>query len=128
MEAPVLPGELLARYLLSRTQFSSQKRVVKSSAFMPPPSGELSVFRTEGMDAEAVWELGERCVAGPQGRTLWGRADVLAGDVGEVGLTVDADDDPPRHANIVGWPEEKDAQKMLALELAERASLSLRSA
>ena len=102
MEAPVLPGETLARYLLSKTQFSSQKWVVKSSAFMPPPSGELSVFRTGGMDAEAVWELGERCVAGPQGRTLKARADILAGDVGEVGLTVHADDAPPRHASKIG--------------------------
>jgi hypothetical protein len=28
---------------------------------------------------------------------------------------------PPRHANIIGWPEEKSEQKQIAMELAAEA-------
>ena len=127
MDMAVTPTELLARFLLSRSLFSREKRTVKSSAFMPPPSGELSVFRIEGLSAGETWELGERHVARPQQRRLHGRADMVARAVTESGLKVNPDDDPPRHATIVGWPDSKDAQKSIALELAVRAKLRLRS-
>jgi hypothetical protein len=34
---------------------------------------------------------------------------------------------PARHANIVGWPADKSAQKLCAQELAARATLKLPS-
>ena len=34
-------------------------------------------------------------------------------------------DIPPRHADLIGWPEEKSARKLIALELAEQAELEL---
>ena len=52
---------------------------------------------------------------------------MIAVTVQEVGLKIDADNDPPRHANIVGWPKEKSARKLMALESSERATLKLRS-
>ena len=51
----------------------------------------------------------------------------MATTVRETGLTIDPDNDPPRHANILGWPEEKSEQKLIALELSESAKLKLRS-
>jgi hypothetical protein len=59
----------------------------------------------------------------PQGKTLYGRGDVLASVVGNSNLTIIPDDDPPRHANIVDWPEDKSAQKLLAIELAKQTTL-----
>ena len=47
-------------------------------------------------------------------------------DVRDFGLDVDPDDDPPRHAVIVNWPVEKPAWKLIALKLADRATLGLR--
>ena len=125
MAADIHPAEPLCRYLLSKSQFRVQKGEVKGSAFMPPPSLALSVFRTQGLAEPEVWDLGRQYVASPQGRTMHGRADVVAEAVQDAGLRVDADDDPPRHANIVGWPGEKHAQKIVAHALALRAKLSL---
>lgn len=124
---PLDKGEPLTRFLLSRSLFSRAKGRVKHNAFMPPADLRLSVFRTYDLDEPDIWDLGQRCVATVQPeKGLHGRADVLVSVVLENELQVDPDDVPPRHASITGWPESKDAQKMLALELAERASLRAR--
>jgi hypothetical protein len=39
---------------------------------------------------------------------------------------LEPDDNPPRHANIVGWPAGKDAQKSLAQQLASETELILK--
>ena len=119
------PDEMLARYLLSRSQFSRHKQLVKSSAFMPPPSNELSMFRIDGLPEAQAWRLGLTHVAEPQQRTLYGRADLGTATVAGVGLSARPDDDPPRHVSVVGWPEEKHAQKLIALQLAQAAALRL---
>ncbi len=93
----------------------------KAAAFMPPKDLKLSVFQIVGLRIPAIWRLGVVHVAGPSQRTLYGRADVRRTVVDEVGLAVEADNDPPRHAAIVGWPIEKSAQKLYALDLAGRA-------
>jgi hypothetical protein len=53
------------------------------------------------------------------------RADIVVRDVEAASLRVVLDDMPPRHANVIGWPEEKSARKVRAAELAARASLKL---
>lgn len=126
MTGEVDPNEPLARYLLSRSHFSVQKRLVKSSAFMPSPTGELSVFRVRDLAEKEVWALGNQHVAVPQQRTLYGQANFSARIVTNAGLHVRPDDNPPRHADVVGWPVEKDAQKMVALELSQSATLLLK--
>ena len=50
-------------------------------------------------------------------------SSVLQVHLKQVHLKVKLDNDPPRHANIYGWPEEKAEQKVLALKLAEQAEL-----
>lgn len=121
--------EPLSRYLLSKTQFSQQNNRVKSSAFMPPSDLRLSVFRTQGLSDGEIWELGEEEVVqkAPTPKTLYGRAEIVALTVSAVGLKVHPDNTPPRHANITGWPQEKSAQKLIALQLAEEATLKLHS-
>jgi hypothetical protein len=89
---------------------------------MPPEDKRLSVFRTSGLREYEIWELGGSLRA----KLCWGRADIAAGDVSETGLAVAADDIPPRHANIVGWPDDNSAIKLKALELSERAHLRLK--
>ena len=119
---------MLSRYLLSRSLFSPQKKRVKSSAFLPPPDLKLSVFRVNGLTKKEIWELGEREVVQKQStsKTLYGRADVKASKVWDVNLRIDPNDIPPRHADLIGWPEEKSARKLIALELAEQAALELK--
>jgi hypothetical protein len=55
--------------------------------------------------------------------TLYGRADVTASVCFAQGLNIEAAPvhGNPNHANIGGWPAEKDARKMVAMELATRA-------
>ena len=90
---------------------------------MPNRDRELSVFRVQGISEEQIWTIGQNYVSEPQGRTLYGRGDVSASVVVESKLTIIPDDNPPRHANIVGWPEDKSAQKLIALELAGKSTL-----
>ncbi len=43
-------------------------------------------------------------------------------DVASVGLRLVADDNPPRHADIAGWPTEKDATMSAAQQLASSST------
>lgn len=90
---------------------------------MPPPDRRLSVYQIRGLTEAQIWKLGRLFVAGR--RTLHGRADVRAAIIHGVGLSVDADNMPVRHANVIGWPEKSKA-KLLAQLLANQASLEVR--
>ncbi|MDY7000562.1 MAG: hypothetical protein SVS15_02120 [Thermodesulfobacteriota bacterium] len=117
----------MARYLLERRNyFSIENKRVKPKAFMPARDLKLSVYRVEGLTDQELWEIGENSVAQPSGRTLHGSAEILASRVLEKDLNIDPDDIPPRHANVIGWPQEKHEQKSVAQELAAVAVLKLR--
>jgi len=96
---------------------------------MPPPDLRLSVFRTDGLTLEKVWEIGNREVINfmAQPKELYGVADIKVSQVKKVNLEVDPNDNPPRHANIIGWPPEKPRQMLIATELAAAAKLVLRA-
>lgn len=119
------PEEDISRYILNKSCFSSQNRRVKYSAFLPASNGETSVFRITGLLDYEIWEIGHREVAQKRGKPLLGRADISALHVLEEGLRMKPDNNPPRHANIIGWPEEKSGQKLIAMELAANAQLHL---
>jgi hypothetical protein len=90
---------------------------------MPPlPDKRLSVFRISGLHENDIWGIGENL----RTQSLLGRADIKALAVFETGLSIDPDNTPPRHANIIGWPEDSSAIKLKAIELAEKAQLHLK--
>jgi hypothetical protein len=121
--------EPLGRYIFSKSHFSSENNKVKSSAFMPPIDLKLSVFRTRGLNEIEIWHIAENEIIKnkPSPTTLYGRAEILSFAVKSAGLEIDPDNTPPRHANIIGWPQEKDKQKMIAIELTTKASLVLKT-
>jgi len=91
---------------------------------MPPASG-LSVYRTCGCQEEKVWWLGERYVYRKRkdGKPILARADLMAADFFEQNLEVKKHPYPhPRHANVIGWPDDKPSRKMKATELANKAT------
>ncbi len=91
-----------------------------------PNQGEVSVFRVDGLIAAQIWEIGDE-IAEQRARTLYARSDIKAGEVGRNGLDILPAEPPPRHANIVGWPEnDKPRQKLMALQLVAVATLVLR--
>jgi hypothetical protein len=131
MELPsvVNDSESLARYLTQSNHFHLPTNSVRAKAFEPPANLRLSVFRIDGLTIEDVWRLGQTNVMDrmPQPRTLYGIANIKVGPTQDLNLTVYADNDPPRHASVVGWPDDKSARKLIAMELAANAKLVLRS-
>ena len=122
----VSPEEKLTRYILHKNHFSILHQRVKYAAFLPAPNGETSVFRVSGLEATTIWEIGDKEVAMRRGTPVLGRADILAAHVFSRKLKIVPDDNPPRHANITGWSEEKSERKLIAMELAEDARLYLK--
>jgi hypothetical protein len=113
--------EMLARYVLY-ARWIRTDLTVKPDAFIPQPHPDLSVTRHVRLTETAIWNIGG-LIAQRRSLLLSGRADILAGDVVAQNLLVSADPQPDNknHANITGWPPEKAAQKMKALELAKVA-------
>ncbi|MEW6416654.1 MAG: hypothetical protein AB1480_00830 [Nitrospirota bacterium] len=122
----VSPEETLTRYILHINHFSSLYRRVKYVVFMPAPNGETSVFRISHLSDNEIWGIGDREVAQKRSRPLLGRADIAAFHILSNKLKIAPDNNPPRHANIIGWPREKSEQKLIAMELAENAQLHLK--
>lgn len=119
-------GEDLARFLTSSNQFSTAR--VKHAAFLPyAKDNRTSVFRHGRDSTAALWALGWKHVAG--GRTIRGAGMVRASEVRAATLEVLADEPPPRHAAITGWPLlddpvlQKAKQKELAMQIASKAVL-----
>jgi hypothetical protein len=119
--APVVVSALspLARYLYERKHFSIQNGRVKERAFLPPPSLRLSVFVVDALSHGEIVALG----SGVTERELLAYAMLNNSVAAEQGLAVERDDTPLRHAEIVGWPSEKEHQKEIARELAAAAQL-----
>lgn len=122
----VADNEPLARFLTSDGQFNST--MAKPPGFMPGPlDARTSVFRQAANPVAALWEMAERET--PNRRTR-AAAVLTAADVRLATLEVEADEPPPRHANIAGWPEiandpvaTRAKCKELALLLAQASTL-----
>ena len=121
----VRDDESIVRYIFDSKHFHKPKNAVKPDAFLPHGNPlETSVFRVDGLIDEDIWHIGSS-IAQKRERSLKARANFEARAISGTPLRFDPNDDPPRHANIVGWPQEKSDQLQLALEIAEKATLQL---
>jgi hypothetical protein len=120
-------AENLTRFIFSTSHVNlGQQQRVKPGAFLPSKGAlETSVFRTVGLNAASVQTIGVMVGQWSGGRNLKAWGDVSAGVVFDIGLDVRPDNDPERHAAIVGWPVHKDEQISLAQQLAAEALLRL---
>jgi hypothetical protein len=110
--------EDLARFLTSKSQFNA--RGVKPSAFLPSPADqETSVFRHGAEPQADLWRIGDEHAAGD--RSVHGVGIVKAADVRGAELDVFADEPPPRHAAIRGWPRTADDPELQKAQQKERA-------
>lgn len=118
----VASHETLARYVLSGNHIRAANQTLKPDAFIPPPHGSLSVTRHLSATEDELWAVGKD-IARSRVRTLHGRGDVGATVCINQDLAVEADPvgDNPNHANIVGWPADKPARKIIAQEIAAAA-------
>jgi hypothetical protein len=138
-DVPVEDDERLARTILTerhvRKDVRAEKLTPKPEAFLPFSRVELSVIKHREISEAELWAIGREVSAmreaGDQsGRNfpLVGRGDFRARDARELKLDVKPVEGlglPRNHANIVGWPPEKPAQMMRAVEIAARATFVL---
>jgi hypothetical protein len=120
---PVSDDEELARYIFSSSHVRRADKSLKPDAFMPPMNLELSVTRHLATNEVELWGIGET-VALASSRTLRGRADIDTKACLGQKLSVQAAPiipQNPNHAHIVGWPADKPARKIVALEIAAKA-------
>ncbi len=116
----VADEEDLARFLTSSGHYS--EKAVKPSAFMPnPKNGETAVFRhgaepLEDLKAIAQAEVGAE-------RRIHGAAIVKARMVRQAELELQANEPPPRHADIISWPWSKDDPEFGKAERKAKAAL-----
>ena len=135
-DVPVEDDERLARMILTekhvRKDVRTEKLTLTPLAFLPFSRVELSVIRHREITEAELWEIGggvsARREAGDQfGRKfpLVGRGDFFARDARKQKLDVKPLEGfglPRNHADVVGWPPEKPAQMMHAIEIAARAT------
>lgn len=88
-----------------------------------PYKGGTSLFRTDGLPQEGIWNLG-RGIAEPQQLTLHGRGDLVVAAI-VAPLSIREDDEPSRHVELLDWPDDKHRQKIIAMHLANAAALVL---
>lgn len=119
--AEVGQDEQLARFLFDRKEIRSDGSL-HWRAFLPNRDGETSVSRVDGCKEGKILAMGFD-VARARGQALIGRGEVLASSVYALSLQVRADNDlASRHADIIGWPDEKDRKQAVAIDLADKAT------
>lgn len=115
-------NERLSRFVMSRNEFRPSDQTVKAKAFIPPRNKRLSVYRTSTLSEEEIWSIGNELVAEPRGKTLYGRADLLAQDVYALQQKVEPETSVhPLHADIIPWPDGRADILFLATQLAVRS-------
>jgi len=116
------PGERLSRFIFDSGQLRAAAPRIKHHAFMPPPTGRLSVYWTEGVGEEAVWAICAAHVTPLRTKPVLVRGDFNSLAVYAENLRVDVDGVPhERHANVVGWEMGSTKTRLQALKLAESA-------
>ena len=127
LPAEVSSGERLSRYVFTKRYLKKTTDRLSPEAFTPhKTSRETSIYRTDGCSEENIWELSEKYVTAyrPDHKSALGRGDLTAQVVFDQKLNVVPHPIPhPRHANIVGWPDEpgSELELMKATELANQA-------
>ena len=121
-------NELVARFVVVKRWIRSNQSV-RHNAYMPPRDKKLSVTRHKGISTEKLWSHG-KAVAEVRAATekrdvhLLGRSDVRVSDVRE--QNIEAVPHPIwrenwNHSHLIGWPEDKPRQMMIAKLIAAEA-------
>lgn len=120
---PVIDEESLAHFIEHRSEIIPTKHKVRYNAFLPSRHTlSLSVFRIDGLKNSTIWGLGDEFVG-----NVIARGDLYARDYLAEELEIQPTMEPhPLHANVMGWPEEKQKQNFIAKNLASRAILHIR--
>jgi len=128
---PLQPDTLLARFTAGKDVRAEQKPRVKESFLLPrwddgASAWALSTSRVDGLNSLEMRAWGEAWVhknLGPS-RTLKARCCLPVRAFLAQGLQTDFDDEPPRHVNVLGWPDAPEDRIAIALELCREVEES----
>ena len=110
-----------ARFATENGRFKNH--VVKPKLFEPNRRLELSVFQVSGFSCNRIEDLGVGVVKDhPKSTRLYGWGEVNENVVLETGLQIDYDNIPPRHANIIDWPQDSAERKLIQISLASQST------
>lgn len=108
----------LTRFIRPKQKdFVTKDGQVRTAAFSIDDTGSISVFVTSSMLLNEIWVHGDTYFPHP----IIGRAYFQANIVFDERLSIDFDNDPPRHANITGFPSDKDSRLARRQALAANA-------
>jgi hypothetical protein len=92
----------------------------------PAPRYETSVYRALGATSEELWAICTAHVDQPD-QAMKGRGTTSAGVFDAQRLSIDPNAIPhPRHADVIGWPDDKHTRKALAQRIADTMALEAR--
>lgn len=123
IEQAVDPNEPLTRYINNRKYFSKVSGRVKPEAFQLR-NGEVSIYRINDWSIDKIWDKGVEVFQNATAK-LKGRADFTWQPMLVSGLRIDPDPLLDRHANIRGFPENKEQVDELALMLAQNSKFHM---
>lgn len=114
--------ETLSRFLVQRSDVRAD-HTLRPNRFIPPPDNKLSVTRDLNASPEEIWAIG-KSVAEKNNQRLYGSGDLKAKIYRQHGLSPNPApvEGNPNHIDVEGWPQSKDAKKMIALGLASSAT------
>ena len=93
----------------------------KRKLLRPNKDLQLSTTHLRDLSHDGKIDEGLKVVQGrPDGDALYGWLEFTESDVGGLGLKVEYDKDPPRHAHVVNWPTISGDRRFKELRLAEK--------
>ena len=131
LPSEIAENEQFTRFLVHSNQFrTGNGGRVMPSALLPLNNKkrarwETSTHRTDGLSQLDVWRLGYRFVENvANNRRIKARGSGSVATVLAQALQFDVNGRPyPRHADIIGWPDDKHARMMQATQIANRLIL-----
>jgi hypothetical protein len=107
----------------NKSHFSLQKGVVKQGAFIPPKSKALSVFDINSLTIDQIVNGPKKVFDKLSGKNAIAYAETSGKTFTTIDLSINYNNFPKRHADIIGWPSEKELQKEKALEIVSNSIL-----
>ena len=119
----IVADDELTRYIRPKQKrYITEDGKVRTAAFSTGSDGKISVFVTSNMLLNDIWAHGDEHF--PQ--EIIGRAYLDAQVVFDEGLSIDFNDIPPKHADILGFPDNQELNLSKRQALAAEAKFNKR--
>lgn len=126
------PGQIASEedvtcFIYDGRHYSIREERAKYGAFLPDKDGERSVFRTIYLSEDHIKFVGQ-WVGAKRSKTLLARGTLKVQGITDQGLSIEPQENTEIplglgkwHSVIIGWPSDREGQKLLAIQLADSA-------